>query len=174
MVSNQKSPTSGEGPAARPDIHTLSHKQLAEVIEELGEPAFRVKQIESWVWEKNAQSFGEMTNLSKALRAKLEERLSMGNAVELARQISADGSRKYLLQFPDGTTAECVGMPTKNRLAVCASTQAGCAIGSTWPGRPRRSPSNTTGVTTSTDRISGPTTSAAGKSWRRRAGGSSC
>jgi hypothetical protein len=71
-----------------------------EVIEELGEPAFRVKQIESWVWEKNAQSFDEMTNLSKALRAKLEERLSMGNAVELARQISADGSRKYLLQFP--------------------------------------------------------------------------
>ena len=70
-----------------------------------------------------------MTNLSKALRAKLEERLSMGNAVELARQISADGSRKYLLQFPDGTTAECVGMPTKNRLAVCASTQAGCAMG---------------------------------------------
>jgi 23S rRNA (adenine2503-C2)-methyltransferase len=53
----------------------------------------------------------------------------MGNAVELARQISADGSRKYLLQFPDGTTAECVGMPTKNRLAVCASTQAGCAMG---------------------------------------------
>ena len=129
MVSNQKSPTSEESPATRPDIHTLSHKQLAEVIEELGEPAFRVKQIESWVWEKNAQSFDEMTNLSKALRAKLEERLSMGNAVELARQISADGSRKYLLQFPDGTTAECVGMPTKNRLAVCASTQAGCAMG---------------------------------------------
>jgi 23S rRNA (adenine2503-C2)-methyltransferase len=53
----------------------------------------------------------------------------MDNAVELARQTSADGSRKYLLQFPDGTTAECVGMPTKNRLAVCASTQAGCAMG---------------------------------------------
>lgn len=129
MVPDQNTPKPESRTAPRPDIHTLSHGDLAALVEELGEPMFRVKQIESWVWEKNAQSFDDMTNLSKALRAKLAERLSMGNAVELAKQVSVDGSRKYLLRFPDGVTAECVGMPTKNRLAVCASTQAGCAMG---------------------------------------------
>ena len=129
MVSNQKTPTPDSSSAPLPDIHTLSHKELASIIASLGEPAFRVKQIESWVWEKNAQSFDEMTNLSKALRAKLAQTLSMGNCTELMKQVSTDGSRKYLLQFPDGVTAECVGMPTKNRLAACVSTQAGCAMG---------------------------------------------
>ena len=70
-----------------------------------------------------------MTNLSKALRAQLAERVTLGGVEEVAKQVSTDGSRKYLLRFPDGVAVECVGMPTKNRLAVCASTQAGCAMG---------------------------------------------
>ncbi len=114
---------------ARRDVHTLTRKELGELLSSLGQPAFRAKQIEEWVWSKNARSFDDMTNLPKALREQLADRLTISAVEEPARQSSADGSRKYLLRLSDGVTVECVGMPSKNRLAVCASTQAGCAMG---------------------------------------------
>ena len=114
---------------AKRDVHSLTRGELMELLASLGQPAFRAKQVEEWVWSKNARSFDEMTNLPKALREELAERLSMGAATEAARQISSDGSRKYLLRLADGVTVECVGMPSGSRLAVCASTQAGCAMG---------------------------------------------
>lgn len=125
--SNSQQQTS-EKDAPR-DIHSLTHGELLELMGSLGQPTFRVKQIEEWVWSKNAHSFDEMTNLPKALREQLAEHLTMGGTEEVARQTSADGSRKYLLRLADGVSVECVGMPTGNRLAVCASTQAGCAMG---------------------------------------------
>jgi 23S rRNA (adenine2503-C2)-methyltransferase len=70
-----------------------------------------------------------MTNLPKTLRAALAERFTLGGVSQAARQQSADGSRKYLLRLADGASVECVGMPTGQRLAVCASTQAGCGMG---------------------------------------------
>ena len=114
---------------AKRDVHSLTRGELMELLASLGQPAFRAKQVEEWVWSKNARSFDEMTNLPKTLREELAERLSMGAATEAARQVSADGSRKYLLRLSDGVTVECVGMPSGSRLAVCASTQAGCAMG---------------------------------------------
>ena len=111
------------------DLHDITHGELLEALEELGQPKFRAKQIEEWLWEKGATSFDEMTNLPKALRASLAERYTLGGLTQLARQESADGSRKYLLGLSDGAAVECVGMPTGSRLAVCASTQAGCGMG---------------------------------------------
>ncbi len=111
------------------DLHALSHNELVQLLSELGQPKFRAKQIEEWVWEKNVSSFEQMTNIPKALREALSSRTTLGGIQEAARQVSADGSRKYLLRFSDGVTAECVGMPSKNRLTVCASSQAGCAMG---------------------------------------------
>ena len=113
----------------RRDVHTLTRGELTELLSGLGQPGFRAKQIEEWVWSKNARSWDEMTNLPKALREQLAERLTLGAAEEVARQASVDGSRKYLLRLSDGVSVECVGMPSGNRLAVCASTQAGCAMG---------------------------------------------
>ena len=113
----------------RRDVHALTRGELTELLSSLGQPAFRAKQIEEWVWSKNARSFDDMTNLPKALREQLADRLSLGAASEVARQASADGSRKYLLRLSDGVCVECVGMPSGSRLAVCASTQAGCAMG---------------------------------------------
>lgn len=118
-----------QDPITRPDIHSLTHGQLSALMEELGQPSFRTKQVEEWVWEKNARSFDDMTNLPKALRAALSERCQLGGTSEAAVQVSEDGSRKYLMRLSDGATVECVGMPTGNRLTVCASTQAGCAMG---------------------------------------------
>ena len=113
----------------RRDLHAMSHGELLSLFEEMRQPRFRAKQVEEWVWEKNATSFDEMTNLPKSLRAALALRCTLGGVTEMARQVSEDGSRKYLLSFPDGVSVECVGMPSRNRLTVCASTQAGCAMG---------------------------------------------
>ena len=114
---------------SRVDLRALTRGQLSETLSELGEPKFRVKQIEEWIWEKGVSSFDQMTNLPKALRAKLSERFTLGGVTEVAKQISEDGSRKYLLRYADGTSVECVGMPSGNRLAVCVSSQAGCPMG---------------------------------------------
>lgn len=113
----------------RRDIRTLKPEDLSQLISNLGQPAFRAKQIGEWLFQKNVRSFDEMTNLPKALREQLAERYSFSAPTETARQVSHDGSRKYLLTFPDGTAVETVGMPRRNKLAVCISTQAGCAMG---------------------------------------------
>ena len=111
------------------DLRTVSHNELVELMAELGWPGFRAKQVEDWVWKHNASSYDEMTNVPKALRAQLAERFVLGGTSEVKRLVSADGSRKYLLGYADGTSVECVGMPSGKRLAVCVSTQAGCGMG---------------------------------------------
>ncbi len=111
------------------DIRTLSRDELADVVAELGQPAFRTKQLCEWIFTKQATSFDEMTDLPKKLRNQLAERFAFGVPTEIAKQVSRDGSRKYLLEFADGTSVETVGMPSRNKLSVCVSTQAGCAMG---------------------------------------------
>lgn len=111
------------------DIRLLTLEELQDLVKELGQPAFRAKQLNEWIHNKNVCSFDEMTNLPAALREKLSERFSFNVPVELVKQVSKDGSRKYLLQFSDGVSVETVGMPNRNKLAVCISSQAGCAMG---------------------------------------------
>lgn len=111
------------------DIRSLTADEIAELVQELGQPAFRAKQICEWVFTKHVSSFEEMTNIPKKLREQLTEHFSFRLPDELVKQVSRDGSRKYLLEFSDGTSVETVGMPSKNKLAVCVSTQAGCAMG---------------------------------------------
>lgn len=118
-----------ESSSRKVDLRTLSHEQLVDLMEQLGYPKFRAKQVEDWVWKHNVSDFQEMTNVPAALRADLSARCTLGGTSEVARQVSSDGSRKYLLRYSDGTQAECVGMPTRNRLTVCVSTQAGCRMG---------------------------------------------
>ena len=124
---NNQPTSSPSGP--RTDLRSLDASELEEFVTSLGQPRFRAKQIGEWIWSKNVSSFDDMTNIPKSLREQLAERFSLGGTTEVTRQLSRDGSRKYLLRFADGVAVECVGMPTKNRLAVCASTQAGCAMG---------------------------------------------
>ena len=111
------------------DLRSLSHEELLTLVTELGWPSFRAKQVEDWLWKHHVSSFDEMTNVPAALRKQLAERGNLGDVSEVTRQVSNDGSRKYLIEYADGTRAECVGMPTRNRLAVCVSTQAGCRMG---------------------------------------------
>lgn len=111
------------------DIRSLTEEEIADLVKELGQPAFRAKQICEWIFAKQAGSFDEMTNIPKKLREELAARFTFATPTEITKQVSYDGSRKYLLQFADGTSVETVGMPSRNKLSVCVSTLAGCAMG---------------------------------------------
>lgn len=111
------------------DIRSLSEQEIADLVKELGQPTFRAKQICEWLFAKQAGSFDEMTNIPKKLREQLADRFAFATPTEAAKQVSHDGSRKYLLEFSDGTSVETVGMPSRGKLSVCVSTQAGCAMG---------------------------------------------
>ncbi len=96
---------------------------------ELEQPAWRVSSLERWLYQRGVTSFGEMTDLPAALRDSLSERFTLSSPIVVGRQVSADGTRKYLVRFADGVTVETVGLPSGGRLTVCFSTQAGCAMG---------------------------------------------
>lgn len=105
--------------------------ELEEIAESLEEPKFRAKQLHSWIYEKAAGSFDEMTNLSKKFKEKLAQKTEISCVKIKERQISKDGTIKYLLQYPDNALVECVLMRFDNRanLTVCVSSQVGCAVG---------------------------------------------
>lgn len=112
-------------------IYTLSRNQLLAFVQEIGQPAFRSKQIYEWLYVHYADSFDQMTNLSKALRQSLDERFSLIKPTIYHRAISTDGTRKYVFKLEDGLLIESVGIPAgKNneRLTVCFSTQVGCGM----------------------------------------------
>lgn len=93
------------------DIRDLSQNDIRELVAELGQPAFRAKQLIEWVFEKNVCSFDDMTNLPKAFREQLKEAFAFDTPTELTKQVSKDGSRKYLLEYHDGISVDTVGGP---------------------------------------------------------------
>lgn len=110
-------------------IKALSREGLEALVAELGEPRFRARQIEQWLYRHGVRSYEEMTNIGAGLRGSLADRLPLHFPEVVERRESFDGTRKYLLRLGDGTTVETVGLPAgKSRLTVCFSTQAGCAM----------------------------------------------
>lgn len=108
----------------------MSFDELVSWITELGEPAFRAKQISGWVYRSLASDFEEMTNLPSALRQKLPDVALLQSMVPLETVTSADAlTSKTLLQLWDGETIESVLMRYEGRQTVCVSSQVGCAIG---------------------------------------------
>jgi 23S rRNA (adenine2503-C2)-methyltransferase len=110
-------------------IKALDRAGLAELVGELGLPKFRAGQMERWLYSRGVSSFAEMTDLPAGLRETLAGRLALPSPVIVNRQQSADGTRKYLVELAGGATVETVGLPAGDRLTVCFSTQAGCAMG---------------------------------------------
>ena len=112
------------------EIKSLSLVQLKNVMIEMGEKAFRAKQIYEWLHQKQAESFDEMSNLSAALREKLKERCVLTTLKMLEVQTSKiDGTQKYLFALPDGNVVESVLMKYKHGNSVCISSQVGCKMG---------------------------------------------
>ena len=111
-------------------IKSYTTEEVRELVEELGLPRFRAKQILQWLYQKHACSYNEMTNLPKQLRETFAAEYPLDTPSLKDKQVSSDGTRKYVLQFPDGAIAETVAIPADDgRLSVCCSTQAGCAMG---------------------------------------------
>ena len=107
----------------------LDKSELEDALKDMGEKPFRAKQIWQWLYFRGVQSFDEMTNLSKPLRIKLDERFVLERPKIIESQISKDKTHKWLLEFADGARVETVYIPEADRGAVCISTQVGCAMG---------------------------------------------
>lgn len=112
------------------DIRAYTYEQLQEELSGIGEKAFRGKQIYEWLHVRLADSFDEMTNLSKALREKLEAQYVILPVELAARQESKlDGTNKFLFRLRDGNMVESVLMRYKHGNSVCISSQVGCRMG---------------------------------------------
>ena len=107
----------------------MTPEELAAWLKELGEPAFRAKQIFKWLY-RGVASFDEMTDLSKALRRKLEEEALLTPPTVARKQASQeDGTVKYLWRLADGNCVESVLMRYRHGNTVCISCQVGCRMG---------------------------------------------
>src|SRR5688572_10881960 len=113
---------------AKSDIRELTIEALTDLLNQSGEPSFRARQVYSWLWEKSARSFDEMTNLSKALREKLKQQFRI-NPIEVATsQVSNDRTIKSGFRLHDGYVIEGVLIPTEDRMTACVSSQVGCSL----------------------------------------------
>ncbi|RYX82809.1 23S rRNA (adenine(2503)-C(2))-methyltransferase RlmN [bacterium] len=106
----------------------LNTSDLESHLKERGEAAFRGRQIADWIYKKGAADFSEMKNLSGALREKLVAEDSLDFARISKRTVAGDGTTKLLLEMEDGERIETVRLPYPDRLSVCVSSQAGCAM----------------------------------------------
>ncbi len=110
------------------NIKTLDKRELSAYFKQLNEPAYRAEQVWDWLWNKQAESFDEMTNLPKSLREKLEEHFDIPKArLHLTRQ-SSDGTIKNAVELPDNLIVESVIIPEKKRATACISSQVGCSL----------------------------------------------
>ena len=111
------------------DIKSMTQQELARFLKELGEPAFRAKQVFTWL-HRGVTSFEDMTNLSKPLREKLAERCFITAPMVARKQESRlDGTIKYLWELSDGNCIETVLMQYHHGNTVCISSQVGCRMG---------------------------------------------
>ena len=112
------------------DIKSLNLEQLTEELLSIGEKKFRAKQIYAWIHQKLADSFDEMTNLSKDLRERLDREYTLSSLDVVEVQTSKiDGTQKYLFRLHDGHVIESVLMKYHHGNSVCISSQVGCRMG---------------------------------------------
>ena len=112
------------------DIKSLTYEELEDWILQQGEPAYRARQIFSWLHVQLVTSYGDMGNVPVKLRQKLEEQTELCNVRNRKTLISEiDGTRKYLFELNDANLIESVWMKYRHGNSVCVSSQVGCAMG---------------------------------------------
>ena len=116
-------------PSEKIDLKNLSPSELIEFLGSFGKERYRSVQILRWLYPKGAQSFDEMTNLSKRFRHELSQVSFISTLHPLRVEQARDGTKKILFQLEDGNRIESVLIPDKTRLTLCLSTQVGCAFG---------------------------------------------
>ena len=110
------------------NIKALSLEQLEEEFMNLGLEGFRARQVRQWLYQKDALSFEDMTNISKKYKALLNEKFYIPRLKMKIKQKSSDGTMKFLIELSDKENIECVWIPAKDRRTLCVSTQVGCAM----------------------------------------------
>ena len=115
-----------------PNLVGMSREQMKAALIERGiaekQTKMRVSQIWAWLYHWGVRDFGEMTNLSKDFRAMLEENFVIALPEVVTRQVSDDGTRKYLIRIAGGHEVEVVYIPEKDRGTLCISSQVGCTL----------------------------------------------
>jgi 23S rRNA (adenine2503-C2)-methyltransferase len=125
-------------PPAKPSLIGLSREALADALGTIGVPEkqrrMRVQQLWNWIYIRGVTRFEDMTSVSKELRAALERHFTLDRPEVVAEQVSADGTRKWLLRLPgehEGERpheVECVYIPDTGRATLCVSSQVGCTL----------------------------------------------
>ena len=111
------------------DLKSFDFRELNTFIANMGQKPFRGKQIYQWMHKQLARSFEEMPNVPKEPREKLAKETAICGAKVVKRQLSSDGTNKFLMELSDGNHVESVLMKYKHGNSVCISTQAGCRMG---------------------------------------------
>ncbi len=107
----------------------LSKKELIQFVTDLGEKPFRASQIWSWIYQKGANHFNEMSNISLPLRTRLNQSVAIGTIQLKDKQVSSTSKTiKFLWKLEDGQRLESVFIPEGKRRTVCISSQVGCAL----------------------------------------------
>lgn len=119
--------------AAKVNLLGLSKSELERFFEELGEKKFRAAQVMKWIYQFGVDDFGQMSNLSKALQAKLSRLAHIAPPTVKFKQFSEDGTRKWVFEVAGGSLVETVLIPAEDgkefgRKTLCVSSQVGCAL----------------------------------------------
>jgi len=111
------------------DLKNLTLPALEQFLQGQGKERFRATQVFKWIYQHDARTFEEMTNISKDLRAELMATALISNLETEAMEVGNDGTRKYLFTLSDGASVESVLIPDELRNTLCISSQVGCAMG---------------------------------------------
>jgi len=111
------------------DLRNLNLSELEDFVLKLGLQKYRGRQLFHWVYGKCADSFDVMTDLSKEIRELLSQKAYISKLIEIRKQVSSDGTEKFLFELEDGHRVESVLIPEEERLTLCISTQVGCGMG---------------------------------------------
>ena len=127
-------PRKAENP--RPNLIGLTRDGLASALADIGLAEKQIKmrtgQIWQWLYQKGVQDFDQMTNLAKDFRSKLAENFTIARPEIVTKQVSTDGTRKYLLRIDGGHEVEAVFIPEEDRGTLCISSQVGCTLTCTF------------------------------------------
>jgi 23S rRNA (adenine2503-C2)-methyltransferase len=110
------------------DLGELDLPELERLLRENGYDAFHARQLYRWIHRHGVTDFDLMTNLSKELRGELKARFMVGRPKIVSDQLSADGTRKFVLELADHRRIESVFIPDTPAMTFCVSTQVGCAM----------------------------------------------
>ena len=112
----------------RDDIASMALPELEAALADGGHPRFHARQIYAWIYAKGVTDFEQMTDLSRPLRADLAARFRISTPTVVGKDVSEDGTVKFLLQLEDGKRIESVFIPDTPSQTFCISTQVGCAM----------------------------------------------